>query len=126
MSANRRPSSRCLRGERDHVGIGELAPGNLLAISIDALMHVGHELVEMRAALVFDRACLEEQVHQHGLATPDFAMDIEAARRPTVLVREQPAEQPLLAGRLVADKPLLEICKGFRDLGLGGIGLDRT
>jgi len=42
-------------------------------------MHLGHEFVEMGAALVQHRAVLEKQIHQHGLAAPDFAMDVEAA-----------------------------------------------
>ena len=43
-----------------------------------ALVHVGHELVEMRAALAHHRRRLEEQVHQHGLAAADVAVDVQA------------------------------------------------
>src|SRR5262249_3020540 len=93
---------------------------------VDALMHLGHEFVEMRAALVRDLRLLEEQVHQHGLAAPDLAMDVEPARRRLVLVGEQPAEQALLLDRLVAGKPLLQFRKGFRRAALRRIGLDRA
>ena len=70
----------------DHVGIGNLAARDVLPVGVDALMHLGHEFVEMRAALVRDRALLEEQIHQHGLAAADVAVDIEPARRRLVLV----------------------------------------
>ena len=75
-----------IRRERDHVGIGDFAARDVLAIPMDALMYVGHEFVEMRAALMLDRALLEEQVHQHGLAAPDLAMHVKAARPPVFLV----------------------------------------
>ncbi len=87
-------------GERDHVAVDDLAARDLLSKAVDPLMHVGHEFVEMGAALVRDRTVLEEQVHQHGFAAADFAVNIEAARRPLVLVGKQPAEQALLAERL--------------------------
>jgi hypothetical protein len=78
------------------------------------------------AALVLDRTVLKEQVHQHGLAAADLAVNIEAARRRAVLVREQPAEQALLAHRRVAGKPLLEIGECLDGLRLSGVGLDGT
>ena len=56
-------------------------------------MHLGHEFVEMGAALVLDRALLKEQIHQHGLAAADLAMNVKPARRRLALVAEQPAEQ---------------------------------
>src|SRR6202043_1177396 len=56
----------------------------------------------------------------------DFAVDVEAARRPSVLVGEQPAQQALLAGGLVARKPLLERRKGLDGLFLRGVGLERA
>ena len=89
-------------------------------------MHLGHEFVEMGAALVRDRALLKEQIHQHGLAAPDFAVDVEAARRRLVLVGEQPAQQALLAQRLVAGEPRLEVGEGLGGRRLRGIGLDRA
>ena len=104
------------RGERDHVAVGDFAARDILAEAVDPLMHLGHEFVEMRAALVLDRTVLEKQVHQHGLAAADFAVNVEPARRRIVLVGEQPAEQALLAQRLVARKPLLEVAEGFRGL----------
>ena len=114
------------RGERDHVAVGDLAARDILAIAVDPLMHLGHEFVEMRAALVRDRTVLEEQVHQHGLAAADFAVNVEAARRRLVLVGKQPAEQALLAQRLVVRKPLLEFGQGLGGLLLRGVGLDRA
>src|SRR5712664_872475 len=89
-------------------------------------MHLGHEFVEMRAALVHDQALLKKHIHQHGLAAPDVAVDIEAARRRLVLVREQPAKQALLTQGLVARKPLREAREGFGGFGLRGVGFKRA
>ena len=110
----------------DHIGVRNFAARDVLAVGVDALMHLGHEFVEMRAALVRDRALLEEQVHQHGLAAADVAMNIEPARRRLVVIAEQPLEQALLAHGLVAGKPLLQPGKGFRRARLRRIGLDRA
>jgi hypothetical protein len=93
---------------------------------MNAFVHIGHEFVEMRAAFVLDRALLEKHVHQHGLAAADLTMNIETARRRLVLVRKQPAEQALLADRLVARKPLLQGGEGLRGMRLRGIGLNRA
>src|ERR1700733_12692232 len=101
------------RRERDDVAVGDLAARDVLAIAVNPLMHLGHEFVEMGAALVGDRTVLKEHVHQHSLAAADLAMDVEAARRRLLLVGKQPAEQALLANRLVAGKPLLEIGKSL-------------
>ena len=114
------------RGQRDHIAVSDFAARDLLAKAVDALVHLGHEFVEMGAALVLDLALLEEQIHQHGLAAPDFAVNIKAARRGTVLVGKQPAQQPLPACRPVVRKPLVKRSKGFGDLRLRGVGLDRA
>src|SRR6202030_4248092 len=72
------------------------------------------------------RTGLEKQVHQHGLAAADLAVNVEAARRRLILVRKQPAEQALLAHRLVAGKPPFEIGEGVGDFRLRRVGLDRA
>ena len=100
-----------MRGQRDDVAIGDFAARDVLAKAVDPLMHLGHELVEMGAALVLDRAVVKEHVHQHGLAAADFAMNVEPARRRLVLVGEKPPEQALLACGLVARQPLVEGAK---------------
>src|SRR5258705_5746228 len=114
------------RGERDHVAVGDLAARDILAKAVDPLMHLGHEFMEVRAALVLDRTVLEKQVHQHGLAAPDFAVNVEAARRRLVLVGKQPAKQALLAQWRVAREPLLEVRERPGGLRLRGVGLDRA
>src|SRR6266851_4031560 len=113
-------------GERDHIAVGDFAARNILTIAIDPLVHFGHEFVKMRAALVLDLAVLEKQIHQHGLAAPDIAMNIKPARRRTVLVGKQPAQQALLAQGLVAREPPLEVREGVSGLRLRGVGLDRA
>src|SRR5229473_2841684 len=114
------------RGEPDHVAVGDLAARDILAKAINPLMHLGHEFVEVRAALVRDRTLLKKQIHQHGLAAPDFAMNVEAAWRRLILVRKQPAKQALLAHRHVARKPLLKGRECLDGLRLRGVGLDRA
>ena len=64
-------------------------------------MHVGHEGVEMDAALRLDLRGVEEQIHQHRLAAPDRAADIEAARRLGGLRAEQSREAARLGFRPV-------------------------
>src|ERR1700730_14363710 len=117
--------NRC-GGERDHVAVGDLAARDILAKAVNPLMHLGHEFVEVRAALVHDRTLLKKQIHQHGLAAPDFAVNVEAARRPAILVGEQPAQQTVLAQWLILRKPLFKSGKRLDNLGLRGIGLDRA
>src|SRR3984885_5679466 len=111
-------------GERDHITLGDFAARDVLTKAIDPLVHLGHEFVEVRAALVDDGTLLKKQIHQHGLAATDLAMNVEAARRRLVLVRKQPAQQTLLAHRLVARKPPLEIREGLGSLRLRGVGFD--
>jgi len=113
-------------GERDHIAVTNLAPRDVLAKAVDALVHFGHEFVEMGAAFVLDRALLKKHIHQHGLATPDLTVDVEAARRHVVVVGKQPVEQALLAQRLVARKPLLKVGECLGGLRLRSIGLDRA
>ena len=65
-------------GSRD---LGNGIAGMRLAGLGDAVVHLGHELVEMRAALVAVGRRLEEQVHQHGLAAADGPEDVEPLGR---------------------------------------------
>src|SRR5579883_1161700 len=55
-----------------------LAKFHFLADRAQAFVHVKHEFVEMRTALAHDRTRFEEEIHQHGLAAADLAVDIEA------------------------------------------------
>ncbi len=59
-----------------------------------ARMHVGHELVKMRAPLAGDGRRLEEEIHEHGLAAADSAVDEDAVeRRALTLAPEQAVER---------------------------------
>ena len=81
-------------GEPDGVVALDLAVLELLPEPAHAVVHIGHELVKVGAALADDRACLEEQVHQHGLAAADVAEDVEAFDRLAVIAAaEQPADR---------------------------------
>ena len=63
-------------GKRDRILVAAFARFRLLPERVDAFVHVGHEFVEMNATLAHDRRCIEEQVHQHGLAAADVAIDV--------------------------------------------------
>ena len=52
-----------------------------LAEGMDAAVDFLHEGVEMNVFLGFDRAMLEEQVHQHCFAAPDAAPHVDALGR---------------------------------------------
>ena len=62
-------------------------------------MDVDHEFVEMHPALAHHRARLEEQIHEHGLAAPDLAVDVEALdpRRGFGAAGKQPPQRGRLA-----------------------------
>ena len=68
--------------------------GFLLALLGDALVHLEHELAEMDAALAADGQALEEQVHQHRLAAPDIAPQVDAARAIGPLAERAPQDRP--------------------------------
>ena len=83
------------RGELDRILAGMLAKLHLLPERVHALVHVEHEFVEMGAAFPLHRARLEKQVHQHGLAASDIAVDVEALDRLGffLVIGEHPAER---------------------------------
>ena len=62
----------------------------------------------MRAALADDGARLEEQVHQHGLAAADLAINVKALdrlARALLALAEQPAERRRFAREPVLREP---------------------
>jgi len=114
-------------GEGDRVAVGKLAALELAPIGVHPLVDVGHELVEMGAPPPLDPARRVEQIHQHGLAAADLAVEIEAADegRPLALARpEQPAQRRRLAGDAVGDEALLQAGEGLHHAGLGAVTLD--
>ena len=84
-----------LGDEMDRIFALVFAGFHLLPDGMDALMHVEHEFVEMGAALALDRRGLEEKIHQHGLAAPDLAVNVEAldGRQVALAAGEQPAQR---------------------------------
>ena len=68
---------------------------------MEARVDVLHEAMEVDALLAAHIGGGEEQVHQHGLAAPDLAHDVEAVRRLRLrLAAQQAGEQAVpLAGR---------------------------
>lgn len=45
---------------------------------MDAPVNVQHERIEVDALLLICRRCVVEQIHDHGLATPNSSVDVEA------------------------------------------------
>ena len=106
-SKQRREASRASSAATGPIGSSPTTSPRLarLTPSMQAGVHVGHEAVEMRAPLGADLDRLEEEIHQHRLAAPDRAIDIEAARR---LGRLQPHEsgegaRPLILGAIALE-----------------------
>jgi len=106
---------------------------HFLADGVNAFVHVEHELVKMRAAFALDRTGFEEEIHQHGLAASDIAVDVEALerRQSAFPAREQPAErrgfarQPKLHDALFKPRHHLddgELCVVTLDPALGDAG----
>ena len=111
-------------GRKAHrIAVGDFLTLDLLAKTVNALMNIGHEFMEMRTALIRDGAVIKKQIHQHGLATPDLAMNVKAMHGGCVLVREQPLQQSAATG-LVAGEAHLKRGKGLDGRCLGRIGLD--
>ena len=82
-------------GALDRILIGQRAVFHFLAVGMNPLVHIRHELMKMRAAFALDRARLEEQIHQHGLAAPDLAVNVEPLQRRAGLfaLGEQPSQR---------------------------------
>ncbi len=114
------------RGAQDRILFGQRAVLDLLPIAVHALVHVGHEFVKMHAAFALHHAGREEQIHQHGLAAADFAVDVKPFQRRAGLLAfgEQPAERR----RLARHPALIETVRERRHLRrqhrLAGIGLN--
>ena len=99
------------------------SPRTFLRAASDAIVHLGHELVEVNAPLRPERGGLEEQVHQHGLAAPHRHEDAGALRRRLPL-----AQQSRKTG---APPPLAQTAGGSPSSSRGGdrlrgIGRDHT
>ena len=113
-------------GQLDRILAADLAGLDLLPERVDALVHVGHEFVEMRAVLAHDRRGREEQIHQHGLAAADLAENVEAPDRILLALArpEDPAERRRFAGEAMLDDAPLELRELVDDRLLGGVVLD--
>jgi hypothetical protein len=99
---------------------------HLLAHALQPLVHVGHELVEMRAPFAAYGARGEEQIHQHGLAAADIAVNVETADRTRLrrALGEQPAERRRLARQAVLRKSFLQPRELRGDQLLRAVALD--
>ena len=87
-----------------------LAALHVLPHAVNALVHVEHEFVKMGAALALDGARLEEEIHQHGLAAADLAIDVQTfdLRQRALAAGEQPAERRGFARQTIFRDPRFE------------------
>src|SRR6185312_6847552 len=99
---------------------------DFLPVDMKALMHVGHEFVEVHATLADDGAGLEKKIHQHRLAAADLSVDVKALDWRTRLFAfsEEPAKRRRFARQPVLIDPLLKRRQSPAQHGLAGIGLD--
>src|SRR5262245_54858271 len=76
----KQPALFCYRGRGalDWIELIALTVLELLPEGMNTFVHVGHEFVKMNAPFADDRAALEEQIHQHGLAAADLAVAVKA------------------------------------------------
>ena len=80
------------RREPQRIGIYDLAPLELCR-DMNALMHLGHELMKMHPTLAQHRRAFKKHVHQHCLAAAHLAEDVPPlGRRGASTCREQPAQ----------------------------------
>ena len=98
------------RRQLDRILVGMRAHFHLLPECVNALVHVDHEFVEMDAAFSLDRACLEEQIHQHRLAAPDLAVKVEPLEQRLLFLAtgEQPAERGRFPRQAIFDDPFFQ------------------
>ncbi len=119
-------AGQLFRGQLDRVLVGMFADFHLLPEAMNALVHVDHEFVKMRAALSLHRAGLEEQIHQHGFAAADVAVDVEALEQRVVLPArsKQPAERGGFARQAMLDEPFFQLRQHADDGDLRRVALD--
>jgi hypothetical protein len=82
-------------------------------------MHLGHELMEVDATLLFDWGDFKEEVHQHTFAAPNPAIKINTLRR-----RFWPAKQEPRFARPPVAKPVGQDAQEFDSRGLSRVELD--
>ena len=68
---------------------------DFLPVDVNAFMHVGHKLMKMHTAFAHHCAGLEEEVHEHRLATADLSVNVKPLERHTRLLAlsEEPAKR---------------------------------
>ena len=88
-----------------------------------ARVNVGHEGVEVGAALGSHRRGVEKQVHQQRLAAPDRAENIQPARRLGLPNADQPLERARRPPRAVTVKPRRQRVEATDQSDLRGVRL---
>ena len=94
-----------------------------LAPGVDQAVRLAHEDVEVGAPLLEAGGRFEEQVHQHGLAAPDGAHEVDAVRG-FVVAAAQHGQDPALG--LVLGEVALEADQRLERGRLGRIGPDHA
>ena len=114
------------RNRRDRIVLLDLALLQRLAMRGNAVMRIGHEVVEMDAPLALGGTRGKEEIHQHGLAAANMTMDIQALhgsdlRRP---LGEQPAKRRGFRGETERADLLVQRIETAGERLLGGIGIE--
>ena len=100
------------------------APLHRLAVRVDRGMYLGHEGMQVDAPLLGDGDMVEEHVHEHRLAAPDAAPDVEPLRRIAGLGADEPAERRGFPRRRIAVEFLSKSLEQRDDLRLRGVALE--
>src|SRR5690606_40591754 len=94
----------------------------------DACMPLLHETVEMDPTFRRDRCRVEEEVHQHRLAAPDAAVEIETRHHllhePVTPPAEKPEADAFGPAGIVVPKPVGEDLELFGGHHLGRVGIE--
>jgi len=104
----------------DGVGVLHLAGFDALTVGVDAVMHIGHEVLEMHALFVRRGGGLQHQIHQHGFAAAHRAIEIEPLGRLGLAAQaaEKAGRLRLIGGQKLAERIHLGECVALRLVGL--------
>ena len=66
-------------------------------------MDILHEGMEVNAPLKLDRGALEEDIHEHRLAAPDIAPQIDTSGRRRTSITQKLGEETVLARMILLE-----------------------
>src|SRR5208337_2464875 len=93
---------------------------------MDVGVNVGHETMKMRARFALDLGPIEKEIHQHGLATPSVAPNVEAAHRQLSASRTREPTENARVSRGIAGEREAQVLQPAQDIFLTGVSLNVT